>query len=180
MTAENASSDREFSSAAHFGYAVVLRRTMLGLKRRQLAELSDLSYPYISEIEKGSKEPSAKSLRGLATALGFNSVSEMMAWVEEQPPQRGLASADQRGPEDQPEINPVRSALTGESGSGLYSGRQSLRSSRSRGSEDELNIAVERAIRRVFAGVVDELRREVERIVEEEVARRLGEDGSNW
>jgi transcriptional regulator with XRE-family HTH domain len=51
------------------GKAVELRRIELGLKRRELAERAQLSYPYISEIENGVKEPSAKALRRIAEAL---------------------------------------------------------------------------------------------------------------
>ena len=42
-----------WSSAERFGYAVVLRRTQLQMKRKDLAERAELSYPYVSEIEKG-------------------------------------------------------------------------------------------------------------------------------
>lgn len=175
MNAENANRSQDFSSAAHFGYAVVLRRTMLGLKRRQLADLADLSYPYISEIEKGTKEPSAKSLRGLATALGFASVAEMMAWVEEQPPQRATVSTtDQRMSSEQPEAEFVRTSLDFV---GLLNDAPMPRPARSRNSNDDLAFAIDRAVRRVLAGVADDLRRELERVVEEEVSRRLGEDG---
>ncbi len=56
------------------GRAVELRRTELGLKRRELAERARLSYPYISEIENGVKEPSAKALRQIAEALEMSFV----------------------------------------------------------------------------------------------------------
>ena len=39
--------------------AIAVRRTELGLKRKDLAERSSLSYPYVSELENGTKEPSA-------------------------------------------------------------------------------------------------------------------------
>lgn len=55
--------------AEGLGRAIQLRRVELGLKRRDLALRSELSYPYISEIENGQKEPSAKALRQLAEAL---------------------------------------------------------------------------------------------------------------
>lgn len=57
--------------AAALGRAVALRRTALGMKRKDLAEAAELSYPYISEIENGAKEPSAKALRRIADALGL-------------------------------------------------------------------------------------------------------------
>lgn len=51
------------------GRAIAVRRTELGLKRRQLADRAELSYPYISEIENGLKEPSSAALRRIAEAL---------------------------------------------------------------------------------------------------------------
>jgi transcriptional regulator with XRE-family HTH domain len=63
------------------GRVVELRRTALGMKRRDLAERAQLSYPYISEIENGIKEPSAKALRQVAEALDL-SVAELAALTE--------------------------------------------------------------------------------------------------
>ena len=63
------------------GRIVELRRTALGLKRKDLAERARLSYPYISEIENGVKEPSAKALRQIADALELT-VAELAALSE--------------------------------------------------------------------------------------------------
>jgi transcriptional regulator with XRE-family HTH domain len=51
------------------GRAIQVRRAELGLKRKDLARLASLSYPYLSELENGSKAPSAKALGQLADAL---------------------------------------------------------------------------------------------------------------
>ncbi|WP_319462721.1 helix-turn-helix transcriptional regulator [Micromonospora sp. RTP1Z1] len=51
------------------GRAIQVRRAELGLKRKEVAERSLLSYPYLSELENGTKTPSAKALRQLAEAL---------------------------------------------------------------------------------------------------------------
>ncbi|WP_406059385.1 helix-turn-helix domain-containing protein [Micromonospora sp. NBC_00860] len=51
------------------GRAIQVRRAELGLKRKELAERALLSYPYLSELETGTKAPSAKALRQLADAL---------------------------------------------------------------------------------------------------------------
>lgn len=61
---------------------VVARRAILGLSRRAVAEAAGISYPYISEIEKGTKDPSGATLRGLAGALRFSTVGAMYAWGE--------------------------------------------------------------------------------------------------
>ena len=45
------------------------RRTALGLSRRDLAERSGLSYPYVSQLETGDREPALKAVRALAPAL---------------------------------------------------------------------------------------------------------------
>ena len=45
------------------------RRGELGLTRRQLAERSGLSYPYISQLETGDREPALKAMRALAPVL---------------------------------------------------------------------------------------------------------------
>ena len=48
---------------------VYQRRTQLGLSRRELAERAALSYPYISQIETGEREPAIKAMHSLAAAL---------------------------------------------------------------------------------------------------------------
>lgn len=50
--------------------AVTGLRESRGLSRRELAEASGLSYPYVSQIENGDREPSIKALAALAGALG--------------------------------------------------------------------------------------------------------------
>lgn len=74
------------------GRAIAVRRTELGLKRKDLAERSSLSYPYVSELEKGTKEPSARALRQLAEALGL-SPTELLALSEHYAGEDGQASA---------------------------------------------------------------------------------------
>ena len=45
------------------------RRGELGLTRRQLADRSGLSYPYVSQLETGDREPALKALHKLAPVL---------------------------------------------------------------------------------------------------------------
>ncbi|MEX2290465.1 MAG: helix-turn-helix transcriptional regulator [Mycobacteriales bacterium] len=45
------------------------RRRELGLSRRELADRSGLSYPYISQLETGMREPALKAMRALAPVL---------------------------------------------------------------------------------------------------------------
>ncbi len=45
------------------------RRRELGLSRRDLADQSGLSYPYVSQLETGDREPALKTMRALAPVL---------------------------------------------------------------------------------------------------------------
>lgn len=67
--------------AAALGRAIRVLRTEQGLNRKELAEASGISYPYLSEIEAGKKQPSSKVLLVLAQALGV-SPSDFMALAE--------------------------------------------------------------------------------------------------
>lgn len=71
-------------TALRFGRAVAAVRAELGLKRKELAERAGLSYPYIAEIENGSKSPSQRALGGLAEALNMTP-SELMERAEQIP-----------------------------------------------------------------------------------------------
>lgn len=75
---EELSQPRPFEA---LGRAVALRRTQLGLKRRDLAARAELSYPYISEIENGLKQPSGTALTRIAEALDFDR-SELLGLSE--------------------------------------------------------------------------------------------------
>jgi len=61
---------------------ITIRRAMLGLSRKDVAEAAGISYPYLSGIETGDKDPSMATLKGLAEALRFPSLSAMFAWSE--------------------------------------------------------------------------------------------------
>ena len=52
-----------------FGRVLKARREELGLTRRELVDASGLSYPYVSQLETGSRLPSHRSLARLARAL---------------------------------------------------------------------------------------------------------------
>ncbi len=45
------------------------RRLELGLSRRDVADRSELSYPYVSQLETGDREPALKAMRALAPVL---------------------------------------------------------------------------------------------------------------
>ena len=56
------------------------RRAELGLSRRDLATRAELSYPYISQLETGDREPALKALHKLAPVLGVRT-EELAALV---------------------------------------------------------------------------------------------------
>lgn len=56
------------------------RREEMGLTRQDLARRSDVSYPYISQIENGDRTPSLETMRKLADALELP-VSELAGAV---------------------------------------------------------------------------------------------------
>ena len=68
-------------SDSGLGRAIQVRRVELGIKRKDLARLASLSYPYVSELENGSKAPSAKALAQLADALQL-SPADLLALAE--------------------------------------------------------------------------------------------------
>jgi transcriptional regulator with XRE-family HTH domain len=63
------------------GRAIAVRRLELGISRRELAQRSGLSYPFVCEIERGAKQPSGPSLQRLADALQLR-VADLYVRVE--------------------------------------------------------------------------------------------------
>jgi transcriptional regulator with XRE-family HTH domain len=55
--------------SVELGRLVQHRRHELSLSRRDLAAASGVSYPYVSQIETGDRDPSLKTLRKLAEIL---------------------------------------------------------------------------------------------------------------
>src|SRR4051794_1747328 len=64
------------------GRKIAARREELGMSRKELAEITNLSYPYIAQIETGYRLPSAKHQIPLAKALGM-SLDELFGAEEE-------------------------------------------------------------------------------------------------
>jgi transcriptional regulator with XRE-family HTH domain len=52
------------------GRAIACVRLERGLKRRELVALAGISYPFLAEVENGTKLPSLEKLAALAAALG--------------------------------------------------------------------------------------------------------------
>jgi transcriptional regulator with XRE-family HTH domain len=62
---------------------MVLRRIRLGQDRtlRDVAEAARVSVPYLSEVERGRKEPSSELLAAICEALGLE-LAELLAQVQ--------------------------------------------------------------------------------------------------
>ena len=59
-------------SKERLGTAIRTRRTVLGLSRKDLERETELSYPYLTDIEAGKKWPSSRTLWRIAEALGMS------------------------------------------------------------------------------------------------------------
>jgi transcriptional regulator with XRE-family HTH domain len=94
-------------NSGYLGRAIASLRTAQGMKRMDLKQRSGLSYPYIAEIENGSKKsPSLKAVAAIATALGVSS-AELQARAEE------LKSSDSERNKAAAEIRPPEYSATG-------------------------------------------------------------------
>ena len=59
----------------HLGAFIRERRKQANLSLRQLAELTSLSNPYLSQIERGLHQPSVRVLRAISDALNVSAES---------------------------------------------------------------------------------------------------------
>jgi transcriptional regulator with XRE-family HTH domain len=60
------------SSSAGLGDFIRVQRQLADLSLRQLAELSDVSNAYLSQVERGLYRPSAQVLKSIADALNLS------------------------------------------------------------------------------------------------------------
>jgi len=93
--AAQAASPRGKDFYAALGRAIRVTRTEQGLERKELARRSGLSYPYLSEIEKGKKRASTEALLPIARALGLRQ-SELLQRAERLL-ERGLLGSELAG-----------------------------------------------------------------------------------
>jgi transcriptional regulator with XRE-family HTH domain len=63
------------------GRALLLARTVRGLKRRDISQRTGLSYPYLSQIERGVRTPSSRALQSIADALDMTT-SELLSMAD--------------------------------------------------------------------------------------------------
>ena len=66
------------------GRKIAARREELGMSRKELAEATNLSYPYIAQIETGYRLPSTRHQGALTKTLGL-SLDELFGTAEDLP-----------------------------------------------------------------------------------------------
>lgn len=54
----------------HAGSAIRAMRKAQGLSLRELARMAEVEYAYLSQVERGLKEPSGRWLKAVTDALG--------------------------------------------------------------------------------------------------------------
>lgn len=71
-----------------FGNLLRRARERQGMSRRDLAAATELSYPYISQLETGYRQPSPAAIQSLATALriSLDEMFDAMGRRPEEPP----------------------------------------------------------------------------------------------
>lgn len=66
------------------GRALMVRRAVLRLDRKDLAAKSGLSYPYVHQIENGMRTPSVSALKRMAAVLDTTDV-ELLTLAADMP-----------------------------------------------------------------------------------------------
>ena len=95
------------------GRKIAARREELGMSRKDLAEATHLSYPYIAQIETGYRLPSSKHQFMLAKTLGM-SLDELFGTEEELPRSAPLAEGRRASRSRRPSIDEAIDQAVGE------------------------------------------------------------------
>lgn len=78
------SNDQDRSHLLGLGTFIRSQRRLAELSQRELAKLTELSDPYVSQLERGLHEPSVRVLRSLAHALNMpiETLMRQAGWIE--------------------------------------------------------------------------------------------------
>jgi transcriptional regulator with XRE-family HTH domain len=93
-------------SATGLGAFIRAQRQLARLSLRQLAEVSEVSNAYLSQVERGLYQPSAQVLKSIAGALNLSAESfyAQAGLLDDRPPRRSVEEAiqlDERLTDDQ-------------------------------------------------------------------------------
>lgn len=77
---EEASGGQSEDSFGRLGSFIKTQRKLANLSQRELAKLTNLSDPYVSQIERGLHEPSIRVVRAMSKALNIQ-VETMLAYA---------------------------------------------------------------------------------------------------
>lgn len=66
----------------NLSFIISVRRAMLGMSRKDLADATGLSYVYVCSLEKDERTPKWETLDKIAGGLKFASVLHMMQWEQ--------------------------------------------------------------------------------------------------
>jgi transcriptional regulator with XRE-family HTH domain len=91
------------AQAAALGAFIRSQRELARLSLRQLAELTSLSHPYLSQVERGMHQPSVRVLKLIAEALNVSAETVLM--------QAGLLGGHEEGDSDGSRITKQVTAL---------------------------------------------------------------------
>ncbi|MGP3968088.1 helix-turn-helix domain-containing protein [Streptomyces sp. 6N223] len=106
----DSAAETDGAQRAELGAAIRRLRKENGLTLVQLAKLSDLSHPFLSQLERGLTRPSMRSLHRIALALGTTQQSLLATSVPAEPDQRRGAVRVVRADEGTPMPNGVGTA----------------------------------------------------------------------
>lgn len=84
------------ANAVYLGRAIACTRLERGMKRKDLAAATGISYPFLAEIENGKKWPSFQSLDVIAAALRTTNLDLLTRakWIGEMFPVLQIATGD--------------------------------------------------------------------------------------
>jgi len=95
------------AQTAALGAFIRSQRELAKLSLRQLAEMTKLSHPYLSQVERGMHQPSVRVLKQLSAALGVSAETLLM--------QAGLLEGDDQAGSDADMTERVKAAIRADS-----------------------------------------------------------------
>jgi transcriptional regulator with XRE-family HTH domain len=96
-------SDPWAAQAEALGAFIRSQRELAHLSLRQVAEMTKVSHPYLSQVERGLHQPSVRVLKLLSEALNVSAETLLM--------QAGLLEGDERAADDTVLTERVKSAI---------------------------------------------------------------------